>query len=82
MKNSCLIEADLRNANINIDQIGNVASLYKAKLDPILERQIKEKFPHLLDALAEMKGRRRGRAIRRTAPWEVTPCGEDRVSLI
>ncbi len=51
--------ADLEDANLNgarlektkdltIDQLYNVATLYKAALDPELMEQVKEKYPHLL----------------------------------
>ncbi len=42
--------ADLRKANnLTINQLSYVATLYKAKLDPELMAQVKEKYPHLLE---------------------------------
>ena len=41
---------DLRKAkNITIEQLSKVKTLYKAKLDPEIEEQIREKCPHLLE---------------------------------
>ena len=41
--------ADLMRAKqLTIEQLSKVRILYKAKLDPELEKQIKEKYPHLL----------------------------------
>jgi len=45
-----LMEADLRNVlNLSIEQITKVKTLYKAKLDLELEKQIDEKYHHLLE---------------------------------
>lgn len=45
-----LREAKLRNAReLTIDRLCKAKTLYKAELDPELERQVKEKCPHLLD---------------------------------
>jgi uncharacterized protein YjbI with pentapeptide repeats len=45
-----LVEANLENVkNLTINQLSTVKSLYKAKLDPGLKKQIKEKHPHLLE---------------------------------
>jgi len=42
--------SDLQRAiNITIEQLSKVKTLYNAKLDPELEKQIKEKYPHLLE---------------------------------
>ena len=35
--------------NLDVDQICKAKSLYRAKLDPELEQQVKEKCPHLLE---------------------------------
>jgi hypothetical protein len=35
--------------NLTIGQIAKVKTLYRAKLDPALEQQVKEKYPHLLE---------------------------------
>jgi uncharacterized protein YjbI with pentapeptide repeats len=35
--------------NLTIEQLSNVKTLYKAKLDPELMDQVKEKYPHLLE---------------------------------
>ena len=37
--------------NLNIEQFSGVKTLYKAKLDPELKKQVKEKYPHLLKEL-------------------------------
>ena len=43
--------ADLRGTKkITIEQLSEVETLYKAKLDPEIEKQIIEKYPHLLEA--------------------------------
>jgi hypothetical protein len=45
-----LVEADLKGVcNLTIEQLSKVKTLYKAKLDPELMEQVKEKFPHLLE---------------------------------
>ncbi|MDP7530521.1 MAG: pentapeptide repeat-containing protein [Candidatus Scalindua sp.] len=45
-----LIGADLRELlDLNIEQLSKVKTLYKAKLDPELMEQVKDKYPHLLD---------------------------------
>ena len=42
--------ANLRGAkNLTIQQLSQVKTLYQAKLDPDLEAQVKEKYPHLLE---------------------------------
>jgi hypothetical protein len=33
---------------LNIEQLSKVETLYKAKLDPELKKQVKDKYPHLL----------------------------------
>ena len=55
-----LIDANLRDANLertdlsevlrlNIEQLSEVKTLYKAELDPELMEQVKDKYPHLLE---------------------------------
>jgi uncharacterized protein YjbI with pentapeptide repeats len=45
-----LQEADMRGAkNLTVDQLSMVKTLYGAKLDPHLLKEIKEKYPHLLE---------------------------------
>ena len=50
-----LRDADLSGANLsevlglNIEQLSTVQTLYKAKLDPELIEQVREKYPHLLE---------------------------------
>ncbi len=40
---------DLRDANLTVSQVSKWSTtLYKAKLDPVLEKQIKEKCPGVL----------------------------------
>ena len=54
-RGAILERTDLRGAdlwgvmNLTIAQLSNVKSLYKAKLHSLLEKQIREKFPHLLE---------------------------------
>jgi uncharacterized protein YjbI with pentapeptide repeats len=50
LKNSCLCYADLKNVRfLDIEQLSKTVSLYGVKnLDSDLEKQIKEKHPHLL----------------------------------
>jgi len=55
-------EADIREfyclrgvKNLTIEQLSRVKSLYKAKLDPEIEEQIKEKYPHLLEKPKNIK---------------------------
>lgn len=54
LRGAALDRADLRGADLGgakqltIEQLSKVRILYKAKLDPELEKQIKEKYPHLL----------------------------------
>ena len=51
--------ADLQDAylrrvsNLTLEQLSGVKSLYGAKLDPELEEQVKEKYPHLLEEPVE-----------------------------
>jgi len=58
-----LSEADLNGANLSgaigltIEQLSKVKGLYKAELDPNLERQIMEKYPHLLMSPWKRKNR-------------------------
>ncbi len=50
--NANLREADLSGAkNLTTERLSKVKTLYKAKLDPELEKQIEEKYPHLLEML-------------------------------
>jgi uncharacterized protein YjbI with pentapeptide repeats len=50
LKGANLIEVNLQEAaNLTIKQLSKVKTLYRAKLDPELEKQVKEKYPHLLD---------------------------------
>lgn len=50
-------EANLQGARIlKLEQFSNVKTLYKAKLDPKLEKQIKEKYPHLLEKPEKKEG--------------------------
>jgi len=45
-----LIGTDLRKAtNLSLDQLSKAKTLFRAKLDPELEAQVKEKFPRLLE---------------------------------
>jgi uncharacterized protein YjbI with pentapeptide repeats len=45
-----LQEADITRAiNLTIEQLAKVRTLYKAKLDPDLEKEVREKYPHLLE---------------------------------
>jgi len=45
-----MYRADFRGAiNLEVDQFDNSFSLYGAKLDPELEAQVREKYPHLLE---------------------------------
>jgi hypothetical protein len=42
--------ADLRGVrNLTLDQLSEVKSLYRARLDPELMEQVQEKYPHLLE---------------------------------
>ena len=65
LRNADLSRAGLRNANLshadlsrvdmsevlglNTEQLSAVQTLYKAKLDPELIEQVREKYPHLLE---------------------------------
>jgi hypothetical protein len=35
--------------NLTIEQLSGVKTLYKSKLDPVLMKQVNEKYPHLLE---------------------------------
>lgn len=49
-------KADLRGAkNLTIEQLSKAKTLYLAKLDPDVEKELKDKFPHLLEATADDK---------------------------
>jgi uncharacterized protein YjbI with pentapeptide repeats len=49
LNGSNLQEANLEGTiNLTIDQLAMVKTLYKAKLDDELMKQVKEKYPHLL----------------------------------
>ena len=50
LRGAYLSEADLqRTMSLDAEQLSEVKTLYKAKLDPDLEKEIQEKFPHLLE---------------------------------
>ena len=55
LRNVNLSSADLSHADLsevldlNIEQLSTVQTLYKAKLDPELIEQVREKYPHLLE---------------------------------
>jgi len=55
LRNANLSSADLSHADLsevlglNIEQLSTVQTLYKAKLDPVLMAQVKEKYPYLLE---------------------------------
>jgi len=50
LKEANLNGADLRNVcNLTVEQLSNVKSLYNARLDPGLLKQIKKDYPHLLE---------------------------------
>ena len=45
-----LYKADLSEVlDLNIEQLSEVETLYKTKLDPELKKQVKDKYPHLLE---------------------------------
>ena len=49
LSGACLSEANLSEVlGLNIEQLSKVETLYKAKLDPELMEQVKDKYPHLL----------------------------------
>lgn len=54
-----LQDAELRAANLEkvenltFEQLSKAKSLYQAKLDPELMKQVKEKYPHLLEKPVE-----------------------------
>lgn len=49
-------EADLRRVRgLEFEQLAEVKTLYKARLDPLLLRQIEEKYPYLLEKPEEKK---------------------------
>ena len=41
--------------NLSINQLSEVKTLYKAELDPELKKQVKDKYPHLLEELEKEK---------------------------
>jgi hypothetical protein len=41
--------------NLSINQLSEVKTLYKAKLDPELMEQVKDEYPHLLEELEKEK---------------------------
>lgn len=50
LKKANLTEANLKNTiDLTVDPLCETKSLYRAKLDPELEKQVKEKCPHLLE---------------------------------
>ena len=59
-----LIETNLREASmfgadlsgvpgLTVEQLSEASTLYKAKLDPELKKQVKDKYPHLLEEPVE-----------------------------
>ena len=49
LKDAYLFGANLTQVkNLSINQLSEVETLYKAKLDPELKKQVKDKYPHLL----------------------------------
>ena len=49
-KRANLSEADLTQVkNLSINELSEAKTLYKAKLDPELMEQVKDKYPHLLE---------------------------------
>jgi hypothetical protein len=56
LRGTDLAGADLWGAKyIILDQISKVKTLYLAKLNPELEQQIREKYPHLLEKPEDLK---------------------------
>lgn len=52
LKGAVFAGADLRKAQgLTVDQLSEVLTLYKTKLDPELERELKIKSPHLFKEL-------------------------------
>ena len=50
LKGANLEEASLKGAkNLTVDQLSVVKTLYKAELDPELEKPLREKYPHLFE---------------------------------
>ena len=50
LSNANLTSADLSEVlGLNIEQLSEVETLYKAELDPELKKQVKDKYPHLLE---------------------------------
>jgi uncharacterized protein YjbI with pentapeptide repeats len=50
LENACLCEANLKNTKLTLEQLSKTFSLYSVKyLDPELEEQIREQYPHLLE---------------------------------
>jgi uncharacterized protein YjbI with pentapeptide repeats len=50
LEGASLINANLKGTeNLAIEQLSKVKTLYRAKLDPELEKEVKEKYPHLLE---------------------------------
>jgi uncharacterized protein YjbI with pentapeptide repeats len=54
LERATLYKADLSDANLtqvknlSLNKLSKVKTLYKAKLDPELIEQVKDKYPHLL----------------------------------
>lgn len=48
LKGAYLKSTDLRDAQITVDQLSTVMSLFRTKLDPLIESEINKRFPHLL----------------------------------
>ncbi len=42
-------EADLRGAKLTIEQLSKVKTLFQTILDSELEKEVKQKYPHLLE---------------------------------
>jgi hypothetical protein len=50
LSNANLTSADLSEVlGLNIEQLSEVETLYKAELDPELKKQVKDEYPHLLE---------------------------------
>ena len=70
LEGAYLLDANLEEANLEgthlkrtekltIEQLSQVKTLYQAELDPELEKQIKKKYPHLLEKPKEDKDKRK-----------------------
>jgi uncharacterized protein YjbI with pentapeptide repeats len=45
----------MRVSGLTIEQLSSVGTLYKAKLDPELKKQVKDKYPHLLGKIITLR---------------------------